>query len=380
MKYQPPVGGAANDPYVNRNLGTGTQGSRVPAEAIEHHLRELHSLIEKSGLTPSATDLLQLLKSVRSQALNWRTIGGTANALTMTLDPAPASYADLLGVPLRGLVATTNTADAPTINVNGLGAKQITRRVAGALANAKKGDLPAGSVVELFYNGTSFEVLNPGTADITNSFTTIQAYTVPGSYTFVVPAGIRRLYMEQVGGGGGGGGGNQGAGGFSGGGGGAGGYVVSGQSVNPGDSVSITVGDGGAGGAGTTVGGQGAAGQSSVISLGGSFTITAAGGGGGNVGGPCAPGNGGAGTGGASNSLGIAGGSGQAGLLSAGVTWVFGGLGASSFFGGGGSSNSGSAGSPGPSFGSGGGGGWCQSGSNAYAGGKGGVGAVIIRY
>lgn len=45
MKYQPPTGGAANDPYVGRNLGAGVQGSRVPPKAIEQPLRELDHLV-----------------------------------------------------------------------------------------------------------------------------------------------------------------------------------------------------------------------------------------------------------------------------------------------------------------------------------------------
>lgn len=66
MKYQPPVGATDPDaPYINRNLGTGTQGSRVPAEAIEDPQREIINAITQSGQTPDEVDLLQLWKAMK---------------------------------------------------------------------------------------------------------------------------------------------------------------------------------------------------------------------------------------------------------------------------------------------------------------------------
>jgi hypothetical protein len=76
MKYQPPflpgftsAGGIynpnANAGYVNGNPQTGVEGSYPPAEAIEHPLREIMAVIQDAGLTPSATDLTQLLQALR---------------------------------------------------------------------------------------------------------------------------------------------------------------------------------------------------------------------------------------------------------------------------------------------------------------------------
>ena len=53
--------------------------------------------------------------------------------------------------------AVTNTG-ATTINISGLGAKAITKNGAAALV---AGDLVAGTVYELSYDGTQFQVLNP---------------------------------------------------------------------------------------------------------------------------------------------------------------------------------------------------------------------------
>lgn len=95
----------------------------------------------------------------RAQSLNYRTAGGTANALTVTLDPVPANYTELLGAPLRVKIATTNTG-AATLNVNGLGAKPIARIGSGAAMVA--GDLVAGGIYSLVYDGTSFQVTGAG--------------------------------------------------------------------------------------------------------------------------------------------------------------------------------------------------------------------------
>lgn len=64
MKYQQPVGGAANDPYVTGVPGV-TPGSIPPGAAIEAPQREILAVIEGEGLTPDAGDLTQLHQAIR---------------------------------------------------------------------------------------------------------------------------------------------------------------------------------------------------------------------------------------------------------------------------------------------------------------------------
>lgn len=78
--------------------------------------------------------------------------GGTANALTVTLDPAITSYADYLAIDVK--VATTNTG-ATSIDVNGLGAKAIKKR---GTVSLEAGDLTAGDIVRLVYDGSNFQL------------------------------------------------------------------------------------------------------------------------------------------------------------------------------------------------------------------------------
>lgn len=74
MDYVPPVGGSGLDPYVDQNLPT-TLGSKVPAAAIEHPMREVYNLIVLAGQTPNSGDLTQLLAGVlaliRNQVNNY---------------------------------------------------------------------------------------------------------------------------------------------------------------------------------------------------------------------------------------------------------------------------------------------------------------------
>lgn len=76
-------------------------------------------------------------------------------------------------------------------------------------------------------------------------FSQVQTYTVPGAYSFTVPASVTTLTLEVVGAGGSGGG-------NGGGGGGGGGYAKGVYAVTPGAVLSVNVGTGGSGAAGGT--------------------------------------------------------------------------------------------------------------------------------
>ena len=79
------------------------------------------------------------------------TVGGTADAITLTVTPAPAAYVEGLRVVFKA--ASTNTG-AATIDLNGLGAKSV-KAVGGAM-NA--GDIRAGTYYEIMYDGTDWQI------------------------------------------------------------------------------------------------------------------------------------------------------------------------------------------------------------------------------
>lgn len=159
MKYVQPYGITDPDaPYINGNPQTGIQGSIPPAAAFEHPMREIMGVIENSNLLPLDTDLLQLTQGVRSQYLNFVDDTGAVNALVVACIPALTQYN--VGLPLRVRVLHTNTTTSVTLNA-GLGAASI-KKMDGA--DPSIGDLPAGGVIEVVYDGTNWQLVNFGGA------------------------------------------------------------------------------------------------------------------------------------------------------------------------------------------------------------------------
>lgn len=139
-----------NASYVNGNPSTGTQGSIIPAGAIEQDQRELVNAILGAGLTPSSTDVTQLYQAMLIGGFS--VAGGTPNAIIATLGTSPGAYKT--GQIVRLKITSTNTGPV-TVNVNNLGVKSIVNSAGAALG---AGALALGAVVELRYDGTNFQL------------------------------------------------------------------------------------------------------------------------------------------------------------------------------------------------------------------------------
>lgn len=166
--------------------------------------------------------------------------GGTANALTATLDPAPTAY--VAGMRVRMKVPSTNTG-AMTLNLNGLGAKGIGRKDGADLV---AGSVVANQILDLVYDGARFQALDVVGGSGAFAIGAIRQMTASGTYT--TPVGCRAIMVEGLGGGGAGGGAAALTGGNTlsvGGGGGAGGYFRK-LIINPAASYAVTIGIGGA--------------------------------------------------------------------------------------------------------------------------------------
>ena len=85
------------------------------------------------------------------------TVTGT-NTLTGTATPALTGYT--LGQQFTFVVVNTNTT-AVTLNIDGNGAKNIYKNGTQTLS---AGDLRVGKVAALVYDGTQFQLLNPGSS------------------------------------------------------------------------------------------------------------------------------------------------------------------------------------------------------------------------
>src|SRR6476661_8517994 len=92
---------------------------------------------------------------------------GAANAYVVTYtDSTPIAYTNGLRLSFKATYANTG---ASTLNVNGLGTRAIVT-ITGATLNA--GDIPAGGIVEVVYNGTNFQIMGtlPGTIYFDNTY------------------------------------------------------------------------------------------------------------------------------------------------------------------------------------------------------------------
>lgn len=107
------------------------------------------------------------------------TSAGTANAITLTL-PNVSALADLVGVPIRVKMGTTNDA-AATLQVNSLAATAINKPTTAGLAALSGGEIVSGQASVFMYNGTIFELLSP------NLF----LGTVPAQTGFEVPTNLQ---------------------------------------------------------------------------------------------------------------------------------------------------------------------------------------------
>lgn len=89
--------------------------------------------------------------------VNYGVDSGSTDDYVIALNPAISAYT--IGQPITFKANTANTG-AATLNVNGLGAKTIVKRVTEPLAD---NDILAGMYCLVVYDGTNFVLLNPRT-------------------------------------------------------------------------------------------------------------------------------------------------------------------------------------------------------------------------
>lgn len=94
-----------------------------------------------ASLNNSAREMMAAIKREWNRDHPTITAGGTADALTLTYTTAPTAYVD--GMRFQFYAAADNATDAPTLDVNGLGAKTIIERNATSLAPTRlRADAP----------------------------------------------------------------------------------------------------------------------------------------------------------------------------------------------------------------------------------------------
>jgi len=126
------------------------------------------------GAGTAATDAAQY-GQLQAGATTIATVTGT-DTYVGTLSPAIAAYAT---GNLFSFVAPNTNTGAATINLNSLGAKNITKLGSTALA---AGDIVSGRVYQIEYDGTRFQLLNPSASSVA-SFSAGSTGFTPSSAT-----------------------------------------------------------------------------------------------------------------------------------------------------------------------------------------------------
>lgn len=178
--------------FQSKNFKTGETGFRIR----ENGDSEFQGMIV-GGLVVDGILL--------SPTLYGASTNGT-DSYTLTVTPPPTQYNTGLGVFFNADVANTGAA---SLNINGLGVKSIKKNVSQDLAD---GDIPAGSLSVLVYDGTNFQLLSPvrtnkfggtgadGALSITSGTTTIDlgnAAVVTKNYTSISITGTGALAFSN---------------------------------------------------------------------------------------------------------------------------------------------------------------------------------------
>ncbi|WP_241084837.1 hypothetical protein [Candidatus Vondammii sp. HM_W22] len=101
MDYIPPVGGAADAPYIDGNPNTGTEGSIPPAAAIEHPMREIVNAITALGGEADSGNLTQLGAVIAMAIAAGESPGvPTGTVISGYYASAPMGYIETAGVEL----------------------------------------------------------------------------------------------------------------------------------------------------------------------------------------------------------------------------------------------------------------------------------------
>lgn len=164
------AGGALADSIITGSKpftfipGTTISSSQVNAD-FDYIINQVNTNAAKNGANSSITSLLGLTTPIDptvggSSIWNATTIGGTANAITVSATrPAISSFAYATGNIIIITPTATNTA-ATTVNVNSLGVKNILKTSFSGPIALSGGELVIGVPAALFYDGTQLLYLN----------------------------------------------------------------------------------------------------------------------------------------------------------------------------------------------------------------------------
>jgi hypothetical protein len=101
--------------------------------------------------------------AIQSQQLTFANAGGSTNAYSLSLSPAPTAYVTGMMLTFKANAANTGAA---TLNVNNLGDIALKKNVTNDLTS---GDIVSGQMVIVIYDGTNFQTMNIKASSGTNT-------------------------------------------------------------------------------------------------------------------------------------------------------------------------------------------------------------------
>lgn len=137
----------------------------------------IDNFLTEGAFNQIAAEIKATESALAARTIDYVAGGGTAQAQTATL--APPLTALTAGARVRWIPSHANTAAAPTLAVNGLTAKSITKLGATALV---ANDITAAAIADVIYDGTEWQLQNPQTG--TGGGNTLTSVTFSSTPTF----------------------------------------------------------------------------------------------------------------------------------------------------------------------------------------------------
>ena len=190
--------------YFGNTADGAPAPTRVDRDWANDVQEEICNVITAAGIALSVSTRNQLLAAIQSLIAAgtnaFLTDTGAANAYVLTPSPAIVSYATGYTVVFKAVHANTG---ASTVNVNALGAKNITHRDGGAL---QAGDIPAGAVCRCVYDGTEFQledaietVATTALLGLAQLATNAQADARSATNVVLTPSNLGSLFAQSLG-------------------------------------------------------------------------------------------------------------------------------------------------------------------------------------
>jgi len=144
--------------FRGRNTAAGVAGTEVTEGWLNALQEEICGFIEAEGdaLDPNSHTQLRLAvqRAIQKRTPNYAVAGGTPNALTISLNPAPKNLNDLIGTAIHVWFTATNSG-ASTLKIGDFDLKDI-RWPNGTVT--REGDLPGGAIGTFIFNGNYFQI------------------------------------------------------------------------------------------------------------------------------------------------------------------------------------------------------------------------------